>query len=116
MDRQLPQDILVDILAKMPDLHTLTQAMRLSKRVYGAYQAHTRGISEAVARNQLGSEFDLAFRVVQEQLYSDEHPGLHPPEPDLARAPTGPISDVEIRRLSENVWAIRQIESFFSQR
>lgn len=65
MDRQFPQDILGYILAEVPDLYTLVQATQTSKRVYGAYQAHARGISKAVARNQIGSEFNLALMIAR---------------------------------------------------
>lgn len=116
MDRQFPQDILGYILAEVPDLYTLVQATQTSKRVYGAYQAHARGISKAVARNQIGSEFNLALMIAREQLHAEEHPFAHPPEPDLALAQIESVGDVEIRRLNRNHWTVRRFENFYSQR
>ncbi|KZV61014.1 hypothetical protein PENSPDRAFT_759694 [Peniophora sp. CONT] len=116
MDRDLPQDILGYILAELPDLFALMKAIRLSKRVYGAYQAHARGIAKAVAHNQFGSEINIVLRLIQEQVFSEEHPGNYAPVPELNRAPEISIGQAEIRLLCRNAWAVRQLENFFSQK
>ena len=114
MDRRLSQDILVYILEEVLDLYTLSQAVRLSRRVYGAYRAHARGITEGVMRNQLGSNFDVALRVVRQQMFSEQHRDIHPPQPDLALEPTEPVTEAEIQRLNNNAGSIRRFEEFFS--
>lgn len=116
MDRHLPQDILGYILGEIPDLSSLAKTMRVSRNIYSAYLAHARGIAQAVACNQFGTELHHARWLAQGQVFSKEHPDLPIPEPDVTHSPDGPISGAELRRLSRNAWAVRQLENFFSQK
>ena len=74
MDKRLTLETLTLVLCFLPDLQSLSNAVRVSKRFHTAYSAHPCSVRASVARNEVGPSLKQALRLViaEERLVAGE--------------------------------------------
>ena len=115
----LPTDVVHEILVNVPDLATLSAAIRVCQKHHDAFKAHPKSIVRAVLENITGPALPQAARSAQyahqtESLgYSQvDNLPLESHYCDLDWVPTGSLAT----SLEQRAEAVRTLRNFYSQR
>ncbi|KAI0724267.1 hypothetical protein C8T65DRAFT_714455 [Cerioporus squamosus] len=117
--RNLPSDVIHEILVNVPDFTTLLATIQSCKMFNHAFKAHPRSIVHEVLANSAGPAVPQAARCAQymEQVRRGESPDVDQlPSEEHYRSLDWMPSKALASTLEENHKAVRILEDFYSQR
>ncbi|KAH9937419.1 uncharacterized protein B0H18DRAFT_970496 [Fomitopsis serialis] len=126
----LSEDVLDQILRRLPDFKTLAATIRTSKQLYGILDAHPKSITRKIAETACGHPGVLpaALRLVRKVIKGnleddetepedeDENEIVVPQEPPEGEMLAVPLTREEAQLLEEHGEVIRSMQDIYSRR
>ena len=111
----LPPDLVHEVFVRITDMHTLSAAIRTSKRCYEIFQDHPKTILRAVAQNIVGPALAPAARLAHFSVQESER-AIDLPQECQFTEPDWAIPPTLIRCFEPHASSIRVFRDFYSQR